>query len=159
MPIVTSQQRAKANRDPITDPHIVLLEFWEEGRSLIHRAAINNEDVVHLENTYQWADITISLPGSSDKASTPSLEMSNLTRIPGAAINQARGLIICRMILVDIANPDVALLDTKNMFVITQASGDSVRISADLGPRADLQEPVPFKKTSRVFFPGVYFTA
>lgn len=155
---ISNAQRLKLNRDPISDAHIILLEFREDGRSTVHRAAINNEDIIHAGNTYVATDILISLPNSGDRDASVRLDMSNLSRVIGAAINRARNRIGCRIILIDVAVPDVALMDTKNLFILNQASGDSVRISSDLGPRASLQEPVPFRRTSRKFYPGVFFT-
>lgn len=158
MPSVTVIQRDKLNRDPITDPHVILLEFQEDGRSTVHRAAINNEDITHNSNTYVATDISIALPGSSDGDGSVHMEMSNISRIIGVAILQAKRRIGCRIKLIDTSEPDVALLDTKNLFVLSQANGDSVRITADLGPRATVQEPVPFRRTSRAFYPGLFFS-
>jgi len=159
MPAVTSAQRAKLNRDPITDAHVILLEFQEDSRSMVHRAAINNEDIVHEGHTYVATDISIQLPGSGDQDAAVKLDMSNISRVVGAAVNRARNRIGCRIKIIDVTAPEVALMDTKNLFVLSQANGDSIRISADLGPRATLQEPVPFRRTSRKFFPGVFFSA
>lgn len=159
MPNVTVAQRNKLNRDPIADAHIILMEFTEDRRPVVHRAAINNEDIVHNGNTYIATDISISLPGSGDQDPSVHLDMSNISRVIGAAINQARNRIGCRIILIDSSIPDVALMDTKNLFILGQASGNSVRITSDLGPRATLQEPVPFMRTTRKLYPGVFFSA
>ncbi len=158
MPSVTVAQRHKANQDPITDAHIILLDFQEEGNSTIHRAAINNEDVVHQSNTYIGTSIEIEFPGSGSKRPTVSLKMSNLSRIIGRAVNRAENLINCRLKVIDITDPDVAIMDSYNMFVMRYISGDSVQITAELGPRGGLNEPVPFRRTSRVYFPGVWFS-
>lgn len=159
MPAVTAAQRAKLNRDPISDAHIILLEFQEDSRAVVHRAAINNEDVSHVGNVYVATDISIKLPTSGDRDAAVRLDMSNISRIVGAAVNRARNRVGCRIKMIDISNPDVALIDTKNLFILGTVSGNSVRISADLGPRATMHEPVPFRRTSRAFFPGVFFTA
>lgn len=156
--MATAAQRANASADPVADAHVILLEFAEDGKSAVHRAAINNEDVVFGGETYVATDIAINLPGSGDGAPSVRLEMSNLSRVVGRAINAARARIGCRILLVDMGNPSVAIIDTKNLFVLRSASGDSVRITAELGMRADLQEPVPPRRTTRAFFPGVWFT-
>ncbi len=82
--------------------------------------------------------------------------MSNIDRVLGRIIDAARQRINVRILFVDTAEPDVAIVDTKNLIVIQSVSGNSVRLTATLGPRVSLQEPVPFQKTTRNFFPGVW---
>lgn len=153
----TVAQRHEANRDPVRSAHIILLEIQEDGASTIHRAAINNEDITSNGQTYVASDISVTLPGAGDDEISVKLDMSNLTRVPGKALNLARGRVGCRLMLIDADDPDTLIMDTKNSLILTSASGDSVRVSADLGMRASLQEPVPDRRTSRMFFPGVWF--
>lgn len=157
MPSVTVAQRDKVNRDPISDAHLILLEFLEDGRDFVHRAAVNNDDVFHQGNNYVAADIAIHLPGSGEEEVGVRLEMSNISRLPGAVVAKAQNRIGCRIKLVDESAVDTAIIDTSNLLVIRQATLDSVRISAELGPRASLQEPFPFRRTTRQFFPGVWW--
>lgn len=165
MPVVTTEQRHKLTRDPVSDAHIVLLEFQEDGQTTFHRAAVNNEDVVSAaadgvtDQTYVATDIDVILPGQGDGPVAVRLEMSNLSRVAGQAISRARGRVGCRLMVIDETDPDTAIIDTSNLLVIQSATGDSVRISAELGMRADLQEPVPQRRTTRPFFPGVWFAA
>ncbi len=156
MPVPTSAQRHKLNRDPVTDAHVVLLEFQEDGRSAITRLAINTEDVEHDGNTYTRASIDTQLPSTGDDDTTAQLSVSNIDRVLGRIIDAARQRINVRILFVDTAEPDVAIVDTKNLIVIQSVSGNSVRLTATLGPRVSLQEPVPFQKTTRNFFPGVW---
>lgn len=156
MPQVTPAQRHKLNRDPIRDPHIALLEFKEDGQAAISRAAINNEDVTFEGNLFNRASIDVIFPETGGDAVEAKLVASNVDRQIGRAIDAARLRVGCRMVLVDATNVDEPIIDTKNMLVITSASGDSEKISATLGARADIMDPVPFKRTTKQDFPGVW---
>lgn len=153
---IDSETRAKVGRDPVADAVVVLLEFQEDGRDTVHRAAINN-DVESNSETYVATAIDISLPGSGDAEPAVSLSMSNLSRVAGIMAARARNRIGCRLMLVDTADPDTLLIDTGDMYVIREVSGDSVRLSATLGPRASFQEPVPGRRATKPFFPGTWF--
>lgn len=158
MPTITEAQRHKVNRDPITDAHVILLEFQEDGNSTVHRAAINNEDIESNGETFVATDIEIALPNSGDQEPSVDLSMDNIDREVGKAVNRARNRVGCRILLVDSSAPDTALMDTLNLMVISSATGDSDRISASLGPRASLQEPWPPMRTRKQYFPGLWFT-
>lgn len=155
--MVTAAQRHKANLDPIEDAHILLLEFQEDGSSTVHRAAVNNEDIVSNGNTFTATDIGVNLPNSGDQMPSVSLDMSNITREIGKSLNWARNRVGARLMLVDASIPNTAIIDTLNMMVIAESGGDSVRVSATLGPRAALNEPWPPRPTSKQFFPGVWW--
>lgn len=152
----TSAQRHKLNRDPVSDPHIILLEFQEDGQSAINRAAINTEDVVFEGNTFYKAGIDIQLPSTQDGETQAQMVASNIDRVLGRALNAATQRINVRMILVDASDLTTAIIDTKNLMVISQASGNSTKVSGSLGPRAGLLEPVPFKRTTKQDFPGIW---
>lgn len=160
---ITVAQRHAANLDPVGDPHVVLLEFSEDGSGVTHRAAINTENVVYDGNEYVAADIAITLPSAGDAEPSVRVEMSNVDRLIGSALSFARNRVGCRMLLVtgfDTSSPPEAsdlLIDTRNLFIINSASVDSDRVSSTLGPRMSLQEPVPFRRTTRALFPGVWF--
>ena len=156
MPIVTPAQRHKLNRDPVADPHIVLLEFQEDGQAAIERAAINTEDIEWNGHTYHRAAIEITLPSSGDGETRAQLVASNVDRIISRALNAATQRVNVRIILIDVTAPDMPLVDTQNLLVIPSASGGAVEVTADLGPRASLQEPVPFRRTTKQDFPGVW---
>jgi len=156
MPKVTDAQRHKLNRDPVADPHIVLLEFQEDGQIAIERAAINTDDVVWNGNTYTRAAINVVAPESGDDQPSARLEASNIDRILGRALNAADRRITVRMIVTDVSIPDSVLLDTKNSLVIGDGSIAAQIVSATLAARMDLREPVPFKRTTRSTFPGVW---
>jgi CheY-like chemotaxis protein len=156
MPTVTDAQRHKVNRDPISDPHIVLIEFQEDGQSAIERVAINNEDVTWRGETYTRAAIDVTMPSTGDGEVTAQLEAANVDRILSRAIDGATQRINVRLILIDIAAPDTPIIDTKNLMVIPSAQGGDV-IVAQLGARASGQEPIPFKRTTKAHFPGIWF--
>jgi hypothetical protein len=158
MPTTTAAQRHKVNRDPITDAHVILLEFQEDGNSTVHRAAINNEDVTSNGDSFVATDIEIALPNSNDQEPSVDIAMDNIDREIGKAVNRARNRVGCRIMLVDTSAPDTALMDTLNLMVISSAAGDSERVSASLGPRASLQEPWPPQRTRKQYFPGLWFT-
>lgn len=158
MPTPTEAQRHKLNRDPIVDPHIVLLEFKEDGYAEVHRAAINTEDVEWNGETYFRAAIAVELPATADGETRAQLVASNIDRILSRALNAARQRINVRMILIDTSAPDMPIIDTKNLLVIPSASGNAETITAQLGPRAGLLEPIPFKQTTKADFPGIWFS-
>ena len=158
MPSVTNAQRHKLNRDPIADPHVILLEFQEDARSTVHRAVINNEDVTHNGNTYVATDISVTLPDSGAQDPSVRLEMSNLSRVVGATVARAKNRIGCRIMLIDTSDPDVTLSDSEDMFILGRITLNGIRISATLMPRASTDEPLPYRRTSKLFFPGVWWT-
>lgn len=155
MPAPTAGQRHKLNRDPVTDPHIVLLEFREDGQTAIERAAVNTEDVTHLGNVYTRAAIDVRFPQTADGDTAAQLVMSNIDRVIGRALSAATQRIRVRLILIDVSAPDIAIIDTSDLMAIMSASGNSLEISATLGPRASFDEPLN-QRTTRAFFPGVF---
>jgi len=156
MPAPSEAQRHKLNRDPIRDPHIVLLEFQEDGQTSIHRAAINTEDVTWNGEVYYRSSIDIQLPKTGGDETRASMTASNVDRLLSRALDSATQRINVRMILIDYAAPDMPIIDTKNLLVIPSATGTANDVTADLGPRASLLEPVPFQKTTKQGFPGIW---
>lgn len=156
---ISNAQRHKVNQDPIlpADAHLILLEFQEDGVSTVHRSVRNNEDITHNSNTYVATRIGVNLPSSGDQEPSCSLEMSNLSREPGKAINRAKGLVGCRMKMIDASLPDVAIIDTYNLMVLRRVSGNSISIKADLGSRCSFDEPVRPRRITRQYFPGPWF--
>lgn len=153
---VTPAQAHKLNRDPVSDAHLVFLEFQEDGTDTIHRAVVNNEDVTFQGEVYSMAAITGAFPGSGDSEVRTSLEISNIDRKVSRAIDAAKARINVRLFWVDVSNPDVAIFDTGNLLVIQNANGNSTRITAELWPRASLLEPVR-RQTTEATHPGVWF--
>lgn len=156
MPTPSTSQRHKLNRDPVSDPHIILLEFQEDGKSMVHRAAINTEDVTWEGEVYTRAAISVELPETRDGETRAQVVMSNVERIFSRAMNAATQRINVRLILIDFGAPAVPLIDTMNLLVIPSASGNSTRITGQLSPRATLLEPVPHRQTTKQDFPGVW---
>lgn len=157
--MVTDAQRHKLNLNPITDAHLVLLEFQEDGSSLVHRACINNEAIVSNGNTYEPTNIELSLPSASSNDVFVSMTISNIDRLVGRKLSLAKRPVGVRIMLIDSSVPDTLLLDTANLIVILSASGDSESITAELGPRAPLTEPWPPQRTRKQFFPGLWFNS
>lgn len=155
MPAPTEAQRHKLNRDPISDPHIILLEFKEDGQSAVQRAAINSEDVTWGGEVYYRSSIDIQLPNTGSDQTSAKMTAPNIDRLLSRAIDAATQRINVRMILIDTAT-EVAIIDTKNLLVIPSATGSGSEVSADLGPRASLLEPVPFQKTTKDGFPAIW---
>jgi hypothetical protein len=153
---VTTQQRHKVNRDPVRDPHIILLEFQEDGNSIIERAAINTEDFTFEGNVFIAAGITVKLPSAENNEPTASLSASNVELVLGRALNAATRRINVRMILVDTSEPDTAILDTGNLLVATSSTISGVMVEMHLAARASMQEPVPNRRTSQNSFPGTW---
>lgn len=157
MPTVDLAIRHDLNRDPISNAIIFLAEFHEDGSSEYVRLASNNEDVEFEGNVFTRSDIQITSPSSGENDPSSSLTISNVNRVVGKVIDSTERRINVRLILVDTSNLDKAILDTKNLMVIPSASGNTETITASLGPRADQQEPVPFKRTTQSEFPGLWF--
>ena len=155
MPLPTDAQRHKLNRDPISDPHIVLIEFQEDGQASIHRAAVNTEDITWGGEVYYRSPIDITLPDTGGDQTSAKVTAPNIDRLLSRAIDSATQRINVRMILID-AVTEVAIIDTKNLLVIPSATGSGGEVSATLGPRASLLEPVPFQKTTKDGFPGIW---
>lgn len=156
MPTPTEAQRHKLNRDPVADPHLILLEFQEDGKSFVHRAAINTEDVEWGGETYYRAAISVELPRTGDGETAAQLVASNVDRILGRAINSATQRVNVRLILIDYADPELPIIDTKNLLVMASASGSATQISASLAPRATLLEPYPFQMATKAQIPGAW---
>lgn len=156
MPNPTVDQRHKLNRRPVVDPHLILLEFQEDGKAFVHRAAINTEDVTWEGHVFDRAAISVELPQTNDGETSAQLVASNVDRVLGRAINAATQRINVRLILIDHAAPEEAIIDTKNLLVIPSASGSATQVSATLAPRASLLEPVPAKQTTKADFPGIW---
>lgn len=155
---VSAEQRHKLNRDPIRDPHILLLEFQEDGEGAVERAAVNNEDVTFEGNVFYAAEITVKLPSAANGEPSASLSTSNVERILGRALNAATKRVNVRMILVDYSAPDVAVIDTIDLLVANASTISGASIDMQLSARASMQEPVPHRRTTRNAFPGVWPT-
>lgn len=139
------------------DPHIILLEFWEEGFSSERvRVAMNNEDVTHDSNTYSQSGIEFTPPKSDDQGGARSLRISNADRVIGRSVLHSAGKIRCRFMLVDRADHDTLIWDTSDLLVIYSAQVNQVSVSGDIGMKADPQMPYPATRTPKKFFPGIY---
>lgn len=157
MPTPSNDHRHTLNRRPLVSPHIILLEFQEDGKSLVHRAAINTENVVWQGETYSRAAIQIELPETRDGETRARGTISNVDRFFSRAMDSARQRVNCRLLLINADALDAPpLIDTMNLLVIPNASGRSDSVSFELAPRAGLLEPVPFKQTTKQDFPGIW---
>lgn len=154
--MVTHAQRHKLDRSPISDPHVILLEFWEDAENSIERAAINNEEIIHLGETYYPVNMEVNLPSSENDEVGASLSASNVERILGRALDRAKRRITVRMKLIDTAFPDVVIMDTYDFLVIESASLGGVSIEAQLAAATSLIEPFNDSRTTKQQFPGVW---
>ena len=153
---ITPSQRHKLNRDPVSQPHVILLEFSEDGQDVVIRAAVNNEDIVHQGELYVATNISVVLPSAESEDVSATLIASNQERILGRAIDRAKRRITVRMMMIDVSLPDIAIMDTQDLMVAESATVNGAIISLSLGPRASMQEPVPTRRTTRNSFPGVW---
>lgn len=158
-------QNYQQGSETITEPNLLLLEFWQEFDTTKHRAVMNNEDVVFDGETYVRSAMEITLPNDGDVQQTTSITFSNVDRILGRFALNAVGKIICRMIIVDgydytivsdVRNYATALMDTQNMMTVSKIDVNVLTISGDLTPKLDLQTPYPVNKTNANAFPGIF---
>lgn len=157
--MTTAAQRHKLNRRPIRDPYIALVEVTDEVMGTVHRAAANNEDIVSNGETFVRSDISVVFPKSGDEETSASLEMSNVSRIAGRAVEAAIGRIGVRLMLVDASDPDtIVKVDTLNLLVAEELTVTSETVSASLSPRAKLNEQYPPRTIDESGFPGAYFS-
>lgn len=154
--MVSVGQRHRVNLDPIASPHIVLLEFREDGQDVIIRAAVNTEDVEYKGETYVAAGINVRLPSAQNDEAAASLSASNSDRRLGRAVDNAKQRINVRIMLIDVGVPDVPIIDTLDLLVANASSLTGEKVELMLGTRATMQEPVPIRRTTRNSFPGVW---
>ena len=156
----------KASRETTPDPDLLLFEFWQDGTTVYDRAVNNNEDVIFEGNTFTATSFDVQAPSAENNLSTVQLSISNVSRVAGRAVLNARGKIRCRMIWVNgddyTVNVDgireyaSSFHDTSNMMVITNAETDVLTVSGDLMAKTDPLMGYPFTKTSEEFFPGLW---
>jgi len=156
MPTLTAAQIHKLNKDPITDPHVLLIEIEEEHTGVFHAYTTDNQDVVSNGVTYVPATIEFSIPKHGEEQEPVTVSVSNVHRAPGRALILSTEAIMVRMMAVDVSDPDTLLIDTLDMFQIAGAPIDSEAVDAELGPVIDWQHPVPFLRTTKDRFPGVW---
>lgn len=154
----TLAQRHKVTRDPISDAHVILLEFQEDGDTTVQRVAINNENITSNANTYTAYPVTITLPGSGDSDQSVGIEATNVDRVLGAAFAKVRTRLGCRIMLIDASAPNTLIYDTGSSLILADVTITAETVSGRLLPRAPLDEPYPWRRTTKQFFPGLFFT-
>ena len=156
---VTDANRHNANTDGVVNPYLILFEFSEDRGGTTQRAVYNNDDVEFAGNTYTGAAINISLPSSSDNLPELELSMSNVTRVLAKPLFLATRRIGARIMMVDTgASPYDLLVDTRDMLVVKSVWGNGAQLKVTLGVRFEFNEPVPFNRTTKQFFPGLWFS-
>lgn len=141
--MVTSPDLIRVSSDPVLDPDIVLVEMWPL-RSPDEKefAAINNEDFVANGITYYRADIDVSHPNGSDGDISVSIVMSNITRIPGQIFTSEKDTIVCRIMEVNAAEPDVIKHDTHDLLCVEGGTVNAEVVSGELHSRIDENHPL-----------------
>jgi hypothetical protein len=158
LPALTTAQAAKAAYDPVDDPHIVLLEITEDHVSGALRLARDNTDWTHGGNLYTRSAFEIVLPPAAGEEPEVRIEASNVLRLPGRALLLSRFTLRVRIIVIDTAAPEVALIDTGSLFKVGGWSVDADTVSIQLKAAVSWQEPYPFRRTDRVNFPAAWMT-
>jgi|CXWL01.1.fsa_nt_gi hypothetical protein len=155
----TAAQLFAAGRDPVADAWLMLVELQEEhSGSEILRVARNNADVMHNGNVFYKSSFEIRLPGASDEEPRAGLQASNVTRAAGRRLMLARHPIRVRLIVIDAAAPDAAVIDTNDLLKVGRWSADGMLVDLELKARASHAEPLPFQRTSRHLYPAVWMT-
>lgn len=154
--VATDAQLHSANLDPITSPDLLLLEFWEQGRSdQKERAVVNNEDITSNSLVYPKSAIQIALPSSTSEAPTLKVSVSNIERIIGRKVLSTKLPIICRLMEINAATPDTILRDTYDLLVLEGAEVTAESVSGNLLPQLSPLEPFPNEGVNIEFFPGL----
>lgn len=154
--MATAAQRHKINRDPVSDPHILLTEIEEEHSGSPLRLAVNNEAVTSNSEEYSPAGIEFSIPGQGEEPSPPRATISNVNRAAGRAILLSRDMIMVRFMVIDVTAPDTSIIDTLDQFVITASSITAEDVSVTLGSAVDWQMPYPLMRATQANFPGAW---
>ncbi len=152
----TFEQRHFANRDAITTPFVTLLELREDSRSKVIRIVENNENVTFGGETYNATEMQVQLPNSGSETPTVGLQISNVSRELGKLVSEAKNDIGCRLILINTATSDIKLVDTGNIFVLGDTVLDDRQVAGSLTVRSSFEEPTAQRRTSRLFFEGVW---
>lgn len=153
--MVSSVELHRANNGTITSAYLLLVEFWELGDEATKQyAVINNEDVVSNGVTYYKSGISVNSP-SSKQGKSINISVSNINRAMGRAVLSTKQPIVCRVMEINMADPDVILKDTHDLFMLSGATVTAETVAGDLAVRWSNQEPFPNEGISDLFFPGL----
>lgn len=152
----TQEQIYNQGNEFISEPELLLLQFWEEGSTVVHYAALNTENITHDGNEYVASSFELTLPDEGAEQGNVNLTIPNVERIAGRTVLSAVNKIQCRMILVDGSDHEVVISDTKNMLVLSSVTADQRSVSGTLIAKADVLLPDPLRGTSASFFPGLW---
>ena len=156
MPVVSAGDIHNMNRDPISEPYLLLVELEEHNSGILNRWCVNNEPVVSNGNTYEPAAIEFSIPASGEEQTGVKAVVSNVDRTVGKALLAARKRVSVRLMVINIVVFDDYLIDTLDMFFISEAQFDAQELDATISSVIDWFTPVPFEKTTENLFPGVW---
>ena len=154
--VLTSAQVHAINRDPVTDPHVILVEFEERGAGAVHRYCSDNQDIISNGETFEAATIGFSRIGYGEEVRGVALTVSNINRAPGRAVLNSREVIMSRIMTIDTADPDTYLEDSLDLLELGSASINSVVVEGQLASVIDWNLPVPFYRTTKGDFPGLW---
>lgn len=152
--VLTTAQLERMNRDPVDDPHILLVEFEEEHSGTVHRYCRNNEDIESDGETYLAATIEFGLPGHGAEIRPVSLMVSNVDRKAGRALLMSQERVMVRLMVIEASDPDTYLVDTLDLLAIESADIDAEAVEGQLASVIDFQSPVPFRRVTKDLFPG-----
>lgn len=162
MPALTTAQIHKLNRDPVSDPHLLLIEIEELHSGFVHRHCRNNEAVLSrvsdgsTQYSYEPATIEFSRIGHGEEIRGVSITVSNVDRNAGRALILSSEPVMVRMIVIDYASPDTALEDTLDLLGVASADISPQAIEARLESNLDFQLPWPPFRTTAQLFPGLF---
>lgn len=150
--MVSSPELIRISSDPVLDADIVLIEMWPLRQpDDKHYVAINNEDIVSNGITYSQGWLEVSHPDGTDGDLSISIAMSNITRIPGRILAAEKDQVICRLMEVNAAEPDIILRDTHDLFFLNGGKVDAVTTSSELISRMADNEPLQHGVTGASF--------
>lgn len=156
MPVVSASVIHKLNGDGIADPFILLIELEEEYSGIVHRFCNDNGDILSNGETYVPFAIDFALPAKGEEQTPVNVSVSNVDREPGKALLSADSRVMFRMMVIDAADPDAYIMDTLDMFFLSDSTISAQLADGTVAPVIDWQTPTPFFKTTQNLFPGVW---
>lgn len=156
MPVAAVFDIHKMNRDPVTDPYLLLVEAEEMHTGIVHRFVVDNTPLTSRGEVFEPLAIEFTLPAKGEEQQPVTATVSNVDREAGRVVLSASSRVMVRLIVIDATAPDVYLIDTLDMFFAAEAPITFEDVDLTLAPVIDWQSPVPFYKTTQNLFPGVW---
>ena len=157
MTVSNSDRYRVANRH-IDTPNVLIMEFSEVGSSVIHRAALNNEDIVSNGHTYVRSGISITIPNSSSRDHRIQVSIPNISGIPGQLVSKVNSDISVRIMNTSAENRDNLLQDTGNLLRLVDVVVSPATVAGTLVSRVDFNLPYPPNRATKNAIPGVWLS-